>query len=384
MGHVFVAAERAATVRFRIDRGTCTMQAELLRCWADLLVDYCLELKPGESVLIAAETTAQALVEATAKAAVLRGAVPVIRLEIPGLTDFLIEHGSVDQLESVPVSAFADAGSVDARIRILADTDAARHVDPKKRAAFDKAREPLRRLASRKRWVLTQFPTETYAELAGMSLTEYEAFVASSMFLDREDPVAAWKSLGQRQSRVIDRMKSAAEVRLIAEGTDLTLNVAGRTWINSDGRRNMPSGEIFTGPHENSANGRLTCVRPVLRDGQKLEGISLVFEKGKVVEATANAGQDYLRAMIAMDDGASLVGELGIGLNEGIDRFSGSILYDEKIGGTAHVALGSSYPETGGTNRSALHWDFIVDLRAGGKIVADDQVVCENGQWQSG
>jgi aminopeptidase len=143
----------------------------------------------------------------------------------------------------------------------------------------------------------------------------------------------------------------------------------------------MPSGEIFTGPVETSATGKLSCTQPVLRDGHLLEGISMVFENGKVVEAKAKTGQDYLRAMIAMDDGASFVGELGIGLNEGIDRFSGSILYDEKIGGTAHVALGSSYPETGGTNRSALHWDFIIDMRIGGKIMADDKVVCNNGQW---
>lgn len=357
------------------------MQPELLRRWAELLTDYCLAVQPGETVLIASETTAESLVTATAQAIVRRGAVPVVRLEIPGLQEYLIDHGTDDQILAVPAASFAEAGSIDSRIRILAETGLKTVADPKKQALYDKAREPLRRLSARKKWVLTQYPTQTYADLAGMTLDEYEAFVCSAMFLDHADPVAAWKKLGERQSRVIDLMKNASKVRLVAKGTDLSFDVGGRTWINSDGKRNMPSGEIFTGPVETSASGRLTCLQPVLRDGHLLDGITLTFEKGRVAEAKAKTGQDYLRAMIAMDEGASLVGELGIGLNEGIDRFSGSILYDEKIGGTAHVALGSSYPETGGKNRSALHWDFIIDMREGGRIMADDRVVCDNGHW---
>ena len=360
------------------------MQAELLRRWAELLTDYCLGVQPGETVLIASEIKAEPLVTATAQAVIRKGGVPVVRLEIPGLQEYLINHGSDDQLLSVPAASFAEAGSIDARVRIMAETTVKHVADPKKQALFDKAREPLRRLSSRKKWVLTQYPTSTYAELAGMSPDEYEAFVCSAMFLDHADPVAAWKELGQRQARVIDLIKHATKIRLVANGTDLTFEVGGRKWINSDGKRNMPSGEIFTGPVESSATGRLTCTQPVLRDGQLLEGIVLTFEKGKVVQADATKGQDYLRAMIAMDEGASFVGELGIGLNDGIDRFSGSILYDEKIGGTAHVALGSSYPETGGTNRSALHWDFIIDMRDGGKILADDKTVCQNGKWALG
>lgn len=358
------------------------MTEDILRRWADLLVDYCVQIKPGEPVLITAETTAEPLVRLTAEAAILRGAHPIVRLEIPGLADFLVGHGTDDQIRSVPESAYADARSADARIRILAESRPHSVVDPSKKALYDKAREPLRQLAAGRRWALTQYPTETYAQLAGMTTGEYEAFVTSAMFLDRPDPVAAWQELGRRQAKVIDRIRPVSQIRLLAEGTDLSLDVSSRTWINSDGRRNMPSGEVFTGPHETSANGRLHCARPVLRDGVRLEGISLVFENGQVVEATATAGQDYLRAMIAMDKGASFVGELGLGLNDGIDRFSGSILFDEKIGGTAHVALGSSYPETGGTNSSALHWDFIIDLRQGGRILADGAVVCENGRWR--
>lgn len=358
------------------------MTNDVLSKWADLLIDYCVQIKPGETVLIASETTAEPLVRYTAEAAIRRGAIPVIRLEIPGLSDYLVTQGNLDQIRTVPASTYVDASSADARIRILAESQSESVVDPARKAIFDKSREPLRLLAARKRWALTQYPTEIYAKLAGMTLQKYEDFVISAMYLDQPDPVASWQNLGRRQAHVIDRVSKASKIRLIAEGTDLSLDVSGRTWINSDGRRNMPSGEVFTGPHERSAEGRLYCARPVLRDGVRLEGISLTFKDGKVVEASASIGQDYLRAMVAMDEGASFVGELGLGLNEGIDRFTGSILFDEKIGGTAHVALGSSYPETGGTNKSALHWDFIIDLREGGKILADEATVCENGTWR--
>ncbi len=204
------------------------------------------------------------------------------------------------------------------------------------------------------------------------------------MFLDREDPKAAWQELGRRQAGLVEYMMGAKTVRIEAPGTDLTLGVAGRTWINSDGKRNMPSGEIFTGPLEDSAEGRLECGFPVCRDGREIAGINLELNGGKVVSASASGGEDYLQAMLDLDPGARRLGELGLGLNSGIDRFTGSILYDEKIGGTVHLALGQSYPETGGTNQSALHWDLIVDTRTDGRITADGRVVMQNGQWLVG
>jgi aminopeptidase len=179
-------------------------------------------------------------------------------------------------------------------------------------------------------------------------------------------------------------MSGVGSIRIEGEGTDLSLSVAGRNWINSDGRRNMPSGEIFTGPVEESANGRLRCGFPVCRDGRRLVGIELELRDGEVVAARAEEGEDYLKAMLDIDPGARRLGELGLGLNPGIDRFTGSILFDEKIGGTVHLALGQSYPETGGVNVSALHWDLIVDTRARGRIRADDRVVMEDGRWLVG
>ena len=359
---------------------------DLIDRWADLLVDYCLRVTPGETVLIASELEARALVEACYKKVVLRGAYPLLRLDFPGLPEFFLEHASDDQLAHAAPTAVHEAETVDARIHIAAESDtrAMSRIDPRRQAIADLARAPIRRIAKRGRWVLTQYPTAAYASDAEMTLSEYEAFAASAMFLDRPDPGAAWQDLGRRQSGLVEFMTGVSTVRIEADQTDLTLSVGGRTWINSDGRRNMPSGEIFTGPEESSANGRLRCGFPVCRDGRQLKGIALEFRNGTVVAAKAEEGEDYLLSMLDLDPGARKLGELGLGLNAGIRRFTGSILYDEKIGGTAHLALGMSYPETGGVNQSALHWDLIVDTRAGGRITADGRVVMEDGAWRVG
>jgi aminopeptidase len=362
------------------------MTPDLNARWADLLVDYCLEVTPGGTVVIGSEWEGRPLVEACYRAVVLRGGHPVVRLDLPGLSEFFLRHATVAQLEHVPLISLYEAEHAEKRIRIAAESDtrAMDRIDPERQAVLDRARDPIRRAAGRNRWVLTQYPTAAYATDAGMTLDDYTDYVARAMFLDRPDPVAAWTDLGRRQQGLVQFMSGVKTVRIEAEGTDLTLSVAGRTWINSDGRRNMPSGEIFTGPLEASAQGRLRCGFPVSRGGRILAGIALEFRDGEVVSAHADEGEAYLRTMLDLDPGARRLGELGLGLNPGINRFTGSILYDEKIGGTIHLALGRSYPETGGTNDSVLHWDLIVETRKGGRITADGQVVMENGQWRVG
>jgi aminopeptidase len=362
------------------------MNDALAARWADLLVDYCLAVAPGETILVASEIEARPLVEACARAIILRGAYPLVRLELPGLGEFFMRNARDEQLSHLSQVALFEAQTVDGRIRISAETDtrSMARVDPARQAIVDRARHPIRQAGSKKRWVITQYPTDAYAADAKMSPEDYTAFVARAMFLDRDDPVAAWKQLRERQAGLAEFMTVVKQIRIEAEGTDLTLSVAGRTWINSDGRRNMPSGEIFTGPVETSANGTLRCGFPVCRNGRELIGIELEFKDGRVVRAKAEQGEEYLLSMLDLDPGARLLGELGIGLNAGIDRFTGSILYDEKIGGTVHLALGSSYPETGGTNESALHWDLIIDLRRGGRVTADGVVVMQDGVWSVG
>jgi aminopeptidase len=359
------------------------MIEDLTNRWADLLVDYCLRVEPGETIVVASEIAARPLVEACYRAILLRGAHPLLRLDLPGLSEFFAEHAREPQLDHLSTISLHEAEHADGRIRISAETDtrAMRRVDPARQARIDRARDPIRRAALRKRWVLTQYPTQAYADDAKMSLADYEEFVAASMFLDRPDAMAAWQELGRQQAGLVEFMTRVTTVRIEGPDTDLTLSVAGRTWVNSDGRRNMPSGEIFTGPVETSVQGRLHCSFPVCRGGREVAGIRLEFDRGQVVSARADAGEDYLRSMLDLDPGARRLGELGIGLNRGIGRFTGSILYDEKIGGTVHLALGRSYPETGGTNESALHWDLIVDLRRDGRVTADGRLVMEDGRW---
>jgi aminopeptidase len=359
------------------------MAPDLIERWANLLVDYCLRVVPGETIVIGSEIEARPLVEACYRAVVLRGGHPLVRLEIPGLGEFFAQHASPEQLSHASAIGLFEAQNADGRIRISAETDtrAMSRVEPSRQATIDRARDPIRRAAGQKRWVLTQYPTRAYAQDAKMPIADYERYVAAAMFLDRDDPNEAWRELGRQQSGLVEYMSKVRTIRIEGDGTDLTLSVAGRTWINSDGRRNMPSGEIFTGPIEDSANGRLHCSFPVCRGGREVAGIALEFAGGEVISAKADSGEEYLCSMLDLDPGARRVGELGIGLNRGIDRFTGSILYDEKIGGTLHVALGQSYPETGGTNQSALHWDLIIDLRRGGRVTADGRVVMEDGAW---
>jgi aminopeptidase len=362
------------------------LRDELVERWGELLVDYCLAVERGETVVLSSELEARPLLEACYKTIVRRGGFPLVRIDLPGLNEFFLREASEAQLSFLPAATLCEAQNVQARIRIAAETDthSMSRVDPRRQAVHERTREPVRTAARKNRWVLTQYPTLAYAVDAHMSLADYENFVTAALFLDQPDPSAAWRALGQRQAGLVQFMSGVRSVRIEADQTDIVLSVAGRTWINSDGRRNMPSGEIFTGPNEDSASGRLHSSFPVCRDGRELAGIQLEFREGKVVSATAQQGEDYLLAMIGIDPGARRLGELGLGLNSGIDRFTGSILYDEKIGGTVHLALGQSYPETGGQNESALHWDIIVDTRSQGRITADGVVVMENGKWLVG
>ncbi len=214
-----------------------------------------------------------------------------------------------------------------------------------------------------------------------MALDEFAAFVRRAMFLDQPDPVRSWRGLRAFQAELIERLGGARELRIEAEGTDLTLSVKGRTWVNSDGRRNMPSGEVFTGPRETSAEGRVRFTIRSSPAGVDVDGVELEFRDGEVTQARATVGEQYLRHALETDAGARRLGEVGIGTNFGIARPIGAILFDEKIGGTVHLALGRSYPETGGRNVSALHWDLICDLRAGGRLSADGETVMQDGRF---
>jgi aminopeptidase len=269
-----------------------------------------------------------------------------------------------------------------------ANSRALTNVDPARQATVAKARHPLmntymqRAATGELRWVGTEFPTQMVAADAEMSLRDYERMFFAACLCDADDPVAAWKAAAAETHRLNDwMMQDRDEVHIQGPGTDLRLSVAGRTWIAGDGKHNMPCGEFFTGPVEDSANGHITFQLPTLHGGRSVSGIRFELRDGKVVDATAEQGEDYLVQMLDSDPGARFLGELGIGSNFGIDRGSRSILLDEKIGGTVHLAVGQSYAETGGTNDSAQHWDMICDLREGGSITVDGELLQQDGRF---
>ena len=349
--------------------------------FADLICDWCLEVAPGTRVLVAGSTLAQPQALALHAAILDRDAWPFLWLNPPTLGAEFYRHAHERHLSSSPPTELALWDGIDAFVRLdaPANTNELAGVDPALIARHATARtEVMERLRAR-RWCGTLVPTPALAQLAGMSERDYASFVARALFLDRADPIAAWRELSASQAQLVARLTPARTIRIEAEGTDLTLEVTGRSWINSDGRRNMPSGEVFTGPLEMSADGRIRFTVPTGPRGVVVTGVELEFRHGEVVTARADQGDEYLQAALATDAGARWLGELGIGTNAGIDRATGHILLDEKIAGTVHLALGRSYPETGGTNQSALHWDLICDLRDGGRLSADGEPVVQDG-----
>jgi aminopeptidase len=350
--------------------------------FAALLCDWCLRPEEGDQVLVNTTMRAVPLVLSMHRAILERGAWPLVRIAPPELAEHFYTHAQSRHIEGFAPLELTEVQGADAWLRIDAPTNtrALASVDPGLIARAARARAPIQEARLALRWCGTLWPTAALAQEAGMSGLDYAAFVERALFLDRPDPVAAWRALSERQQAAVERLSRAREIRIEADGTDLRLSVAGRTWINSDGRRNMPSGEVFTGPVENSANGTIRFTVPTSPRGVEVSGVELTFRDGEVVEARAERGEQYLHAALATDAGARFLGELGIGTNTGIDRPTGSILLDEKIAGTVHLAVGRSYPETGATNVSALHWDLICDLRDGGRITADDEVVHEHGR----
>jgi aminopeptidase len=350
--------------------------------FAALLCDWSMAVTPGDRVGILSTTLAEVLAAALHRAVLERDAWPYVALEPPGLAADLYRHAQARHRTEAPPTHMAVTGALDAFVRIEApaNTTELAGVDPAVVAEVATARRPFQEASLKLRWTGTILPTPALAQQAQMSTDEYAGFVTGALFLDRPDPVAAWRDLSAGQEAMVARLSAASEVRIEAEGTDIRLDVTGRTWINSDGRRNMPSGEVFTGPHERSANGTVRFTVPTgPRRGVTVTGVELRFKDGEVVSAKAERGDDYLQAALATDAGARYLGELGIGTNTGIDRATGHVLLDEKIAGTVHLALGRSYPETGGTNESALHWDLICDLRDGGRLSADGEPIVENG-----
>ena len=352
--------------------------------FADLIAGYCLEVEPGQQVLVRSTSLAAPLLLELQRAILERDGWPLLRVEVPGQTRGFYEHARDWQLDDFAPLALHEARKAKASVGIQAPEDvrALAGLDPERLMRARRARSPISEATMKQRWCSTLWPTPALAEQAGMPLAEFEDFVTRALFLDRPaGPEVAWGELRRFQDQLIARVGRTRTIRIEAEGTDLTLDVGGRTWVNSDGRRNMPSGEVFTGPVETSASGRIRFTIPSSPAGVEVRGVELELARGEVVAARADEGLEYLQRALATDDGARRIGEFGIGTNFGIPHAIGTILFDEKIGGTVHLALGRSYPETGGRNASALHWDLICDLRRGGRLSGDGATIVEDGRF---
>lgn len=355
--------------------------------WADTLVRYSLDLRAGQTLAIQAPPNATPLITAVYHAALRVGAHPVVQVALPEITEILLSDASEEQLRWLSPLETLVMERFDATLTILAqeNTRALSGVDPQRQALFSQARAPLLETFMRRNdedslnWSVTLWPTNAYAQEADMSLTAFSEFVYSACFLNDGDPAARWQALGREQQRLVNWLADKREAHVIAAGTDLRVGIAGRPFINGDGRRNFPDGEFFTSPLEESATGHIAFTLPAVYGGRAVEGVRLRFERGQVVEATATQGQAFLEQMLAMDDGARRLGEFAFGNNAGVTRGAKNILFDEKLGGSIHLALGRAYPQAGGANVSAIHWDMICDLRQGGEVWVDDTLMMQNG-----
>jgi len=363
------------------------MVDERIEKLAKLCVNYSVEVKPKEKVLIQGSEQAFPLIHEIYKECLLKGAHPTVFPNLD-LQYTFFKYAKDEQVRFVsPIEKFV-AENTDVTIGIFCEPNPKRltNIDPEKVSLRAASRKELSQIFFKRveegtlRWTGLPYPIAAQAQEAAMSLEEYEDFVYSSCFVDKPDPVEEWRKVHMQQEKASNFLNKVSEIHLVGEDTDITFNVKGRRWINCSGRENMPDGEIFTGPLENSVNGTIRFTYPGLVSGREIEDIRLTFKNGKVAEASAAKGDDLLQQLLKIE-GADRLGETAIGTNYGITKFTKNMLFDEKMGGTIHMAIGNSYPETGGVNESAIHWDILKDMKKNGEIYADNKLFYKNGKF---
>jgi aminopeptidase len=355
---------------------------------AKILVHYSLEIQPGQQFAIETHPWAEELTLAVYEEAIQAGAHAVILTSTPGAREIFFKHASDAQLDHISPIARLVNESFDASLDIWTEhnTRSLSGIDPRRMARASRARAPmlkatLERMARKElRWCGTSFPTHASAQEADMSLADYREFVFAAGLLNEEDPVAFWKKAGQEQQKLADWLKGRQQVVLNGSNVDLKLSIQERIFIPCDGKENFPDGEIFTGPVEDSAEGWVRFRYPAIWSGQEVTDIELWFEKGRVVKETASKNQELLTAQLNTDEGARYLGEFGIGTNYGITRFTKDMLFDEKMGGTIHLAVGAGLPETGSTNESGIHWDMLCDMQDA-EMHADGELFYKDGKF---
>jgi aminopeptidase len=362
--------------------------------FAKVLVEHSARIVPGDRVLIEATTAAEPLVRELFIQILERGGHPHPMVALPGMMPFsqdelYLTYAKGAQLDFVPTFYKIAYDQFESRIRIhsATNTRGTTNIDPLKAQRRSKATSVITEAQMRRgaegvfKWVTTLYPTDAYAQDAGMSLKDYEDFVFNAVHANEDDPIAYWNSTAAGQQKAIDFLAGQDIIALRGPNVDLTLSIKGRKFMNSTGLYNMPDGEIFTGPVEDSVNGWVKFTYPAIYGGVAVEGAELTFSNGRVEQAKAEKNQEYLIKMLESDDGSRYLGEFAIGTNFDINKFTGNILFDEKIGGTFHMALGAGYPETGSHNKSAIHWDMICDLRTDSEILVDGELFYKNGEF---
>jgi aminopeptidase len=356
---------------------------------AKILVQYSTGVKKDDVVVISGASSAEPLVLSTYEEVLRAGGYPIVQMAPEEAQASFYRLAADHQLDWVSPTSQWIYENADVVISIISDdnTRALSNVDPARQARTQQARKGLSDTMMRRaadgslRWSLTAFPTHGLAGEAGMSLTEYEDFYYKACLATDDDPVTAWARTSDETERLTEWTQGREEIHITAPGTDIKLNVSGRTWIPCTGKHNMPDGEFFTGPVEDSVDGEVSFSFPAVYGGREVAGVKFRFEGGRIVDASAQQGEQFLLEMLDTDHGARTLGELGIGTNYGIATGTREILLDEKIGGTIHMAIGKAYPESGGVNDSAVHWDMVCDLRHGGRITVDGQDLQVDGRF---
>lgn len=349
---------------------------------AKLLVEHSTKVKKGDNVIISGFPDAAPIMKEIYRLCVIKGAHVTVKTILPELSHIFFKEASKEQLEHYPKLREMEVKEADVLINVGGDynTREMTNIDPKKITLAAKIRNPISKIAMTKRWVGFDYPTNALAQDAGMSLEEYEDFVYGAITLDA-------KKMQAKLEKLAAVVNKASKVRLVGKDTDLTFTINGMTAKAEYCNHNVPDGEVFTAPNKYSVEGKIRFTYPAIKAGNEVENIYLEFQKGKVVKATADKNQEFLIAMLDTDEGSRYLGELGLGMNPNINKFTKNLLFDEKIGGTIHLALGMAYPECivgnkKNGNDSALHWDIVKDFRTeGGEVYFDDKVVMKNGKW---
>jgi aminopeptidase len=354
---------------------------------AKVMVHYSLALKPGDKFVLRTHPIAHDLTLAVYEEAIQAGAHVFVQQEVPGTEELFFKHASDDQLDFVAPVRRLITETFDASLNIWAEENTRNlsGIDPSRMARFQKANADLMKISMQRtakkefRWCLTAYPNNAMAQEADMSLADYTEFVYGAGMLNEADPVAFWKKEGRHQKKLADWLKGRDRVVLKGGNVDLKMSIKGRTFIPCNGKANFPDGEIFTGPVEESVNGWVRFRYPAIEYGQEITDIELWFEKGKVVKEKASKNLELLTAVLNTDAGARYLGEFGIGTNYGIQKFTKNMLFDEKIGGTIHLAAGAGYPESGSKNESGIHWDMLCDMNDA-EIKVDGDLFYKNGK----